>query len=113
MNGSPLIETKFGNARSKIPIITGSRTDVYTVLPPNSLPISKNPTISKATFKIMVIAEIGSGIKFPITIARPDILPTDTVLGTRKKKTAAATMAVANVIAVNSLINDICFFINF
>ena len=45
-----------------------------------------------------------SGIKLPRTMARPEMLPTDTWLGIRKKNTAAATMTVAKVIIKNSRI---------
>ena len=43
--------------------------------------------------EIIVIIEIGKGMKFSSTTARPEMLPTDTWLGTRKKNPAAATMA--------------------
>ena len=49
------------------------------------------------TFKIMVIADNGSGIKLESTIPRPEILLTDVWLGTKKKYTAAAMTATAAV----------------
>ena len=53
--------------------------------------------IKSSTFKIIVIADSGIGIKFERTIPRPEILLTDAWLGTRKKKTAAAMTAIATV----------------
>ena len=53
--------------------------------------------IKSRTFKIIVIADSGIGIKFERTIPRPEILLTDAWLGTRKKKTVAAMIATATV----------------
>ena len=85
--------------------------EVYTVFPPNSFPISRNPTISKPTLKIMVIVEIGRGIKFATMIERPETLPTARLLGMRKKNTPAAVIIVAIVIMINSCIIDFVIFI--
>ena len=71
---------------------------------PNSRPTSKNPTIKSTTFMIMVNAETDNGKKLESTMAKPEILPTDTLLGTKKKNTDAATIIVANVMIKNSLI---------
>ena len=54
--------------------------------------MSRKPRTRRSILRIKVIAEILRGTKFPRTIARPDILPTDTWLGIRKKKTAAANL---------------------
>lgn len=72
--------------------------------------------IKSTTFKIIVIADSGSGIKLDSTIPRPEILLTDAWLGTRKKYTAAAIIATAAVrIAVSfaSSVYVISFFIWF
>ena len=53
--------------------------------------------ISNTTFRIMVIADSGSGTKLESTIPRPEILLIDVWLGTRKKYTAAAMIATATV----------------
>ena len=80
-----LIDTKSGKTCSNTHRKTGRISDVYTVLTPNSRPIKRKPTTRSAAFKIKVSTEIGSGITFPKSIARPEILPTDTPLGIRKK----------------------------
>ena len=49
---------------------------MYTVFIPKSLPHVINPAISNPTFRIIVIAEIGSGTKLANTIAAPEILLT-------------------------------------
>ena len=41
--------------------------------------------IRRAMFRIMLIADRGSGIKFVSTIPSPEILLTEVWLGTRKK----------------------------
>ena len=76
----------------------------YTVLAPNSGPIRMKPIISKPTFIISVMVDTDSGIKLLRTIANAAPLPTDTWLGSMKKKTAAATIAVPTEIIANSLI---------
>ena len=53
--------------------------------------------ISSTTFRIMVMAESGSGTKLASTMARPEMLLMEVWLGTRKKYTAAAMMASAPV----------------
>jgi hypothetical protein len=53
--------------------------------------------ISSTTFRIIVIAESGSGTKLDKTIPRPEMLLTEVWLGTRKKYTAAAMIATATV----------------
>ena len=70
---------------------------VYTVLIPNSFPQVTNPINKSTTFRIIVIADNGSGTKLDSTIPRPEILLTDAWLGTRKKYPAAAIMATATV----------------
>ena len=80
-----LSDTKSGKTCSNTHRKTGRISDVYTVLTPNSRPIKRNPTTRSAAFKIKVSTEIGSGTTFPKSIARPEILPTDTPLGIRKK----------------------------
>ena len=72
--------------------------------------------IKSTTFKIIVIADSGSGIKLDSTIPRPEILLTDAWLGTRKKYTAAAiiaTAAVRIVVSFASSVYVISFFIWF
>ncbi len=91
------MEVKFGNSASKSPRNRGSIMLVYTVLTPNSRPQVRKPTISSATFRIIVIADSGSGTKLDSTIPRPEMLLTDAWLGARKKNTAAAMMATAPV----------------
>ena len=78
---------------------------MYTVFAPNSFPIKINPIISNAAFKINVITDIGSGIKFASTITRPDKLPTITLLGIMKKYTAIEIMKIPSVMMPYSLIN--------
>ena len=56
-----------------------------------------NPMISRTIFRIIVIADSGSGTKFDSTIPSPEILLTDVWLGARKKYTAAAMIATAAV----------------
>ena len=58
---------------------------VYTVFTPNSRPQVRKPIIRSMTFKIIVIADSGSGMKLDSTIPRPEILLTEVWLGTRKK----------------------------
>ena len=71
---------------------------VYTVFTPNSRPQVRKPIIRSMTFKIIVIADSGSGMKLDSTIPRPEILLTEGIgLGTRKKYTAAAMIATATV----------------
>ena len=53
---------------------------VYFFLVPSHASVS-----SKTTFRIIVIADSGSGIKLDTTMPRPEILLTDAWLGTRKK----------------------------
>ena len=53
--------------------------------------------IRRTIFKIIVMADSGSGIKLDSTIPRPDMLLTEVWLGDRKKKTAAAMIATAAV----------------
>ncbi len=53
--------------------------------------------IKRTTFMIIVMADSGSGIKLDSTMPRPEMLLTDVWLGTRKKYTAAATIASAPV----------------
>ena len=67
--------------------------------------------IKSSTFKIIVIADSGIGIKFERTIPRPEILLIDVWLGTRKKKTAMAVIASARVMTKISLINPLLFII--
>lgn len=69
---------------------------------PNSPPINKKPSTRNSKFSAMVMADTGSGIKLASTMARPDTLPTDNLLGTRKKNTAAATIAVPSVMMPHS-----------
>ena len=64
---------------------------------PNSLPQVKNPITSRTRFRIIVIADSGSGIKFDSTIPNPEMLLTAVWLGARKKKTDAAIIATATV----------------
>ena len=68
-----------------------------------------NPRIKRTTFKIMVMAETFNGKKFSSTMARPEILPTVTVLGIMKKKTAAATIRVAKVMIRKSFMTSPVF----
>ena len=63
---------------------------VYTVFTPNSRPQVRKPIIRSMTFRIIVIADSGSGMKLDSTIPRPEILLTEVWLGTRKKYTAVA-----------------------
>ena len=57
------------------------------------------------------MTDICSGTMFANIIARPEILPTDTWLGIRKKNTDAETISVANVITAHSLmISDFFIF---
>jgi len=70
---------------------------VYTVFTPNSRPQVRKPIIRSMTFKIIVIADSGSGMKLDSTIPRPEILLTEVWLGTRKKYTAAEMIATATV----------------
>ena len=54
----------------------------------NAVVVSPADNLNEKTdilIKDGVIAKIGSGITFPKSIARPEILPTDTPLGIRKK----------------------------
>ena len=64
------------------------------------VPVTIN--FNSATFRIMVMADTGSGIKFVRTIARPEMLLTEVRLGIRKKNTAAAMISVANESTANS-----------
>ena len=70
-------DTKFGKIISKNARKTGSIILVYTVFTPNSLPQVKNPIINKTTFKIMVMADNGRGIKLDSIIPNPEILLTE------------------------------------
>ena len=79
------MEPMAGNAFSNRPRNSGSMMLVYTVFAPNSLPQVKNPMMRSTTFRIMVIAESGRGIKLESTIPRPEMLLTEAWLGSRKK----------------------------
>ena len=56
---------------------------VYTVFAPNSRPQVRNPMTSRTTFRIMVMADNGSGTKFDRTMPRPELLLTEVWLGAR------------------------------
>ena len=60
--------------------------------------------IRSTTFRTIVMADSGSGIKLDSTMPKPEMLLTDVWLGTRKKKTAAAMIATATVKIMISLI---------
>mgnify|MGYP002508057976 CR=1 FL=1 len=62
-----------------------------------SLPQVAKPASSSATFRIMVMDDMGRGIKLARTMAAPEMLLTAAWLGTRKKNTAADMMAMAAV----------------
>ena len=62
------------------------------------------PMIKRPTFMIRVMVEAESGMKLLSTIAKAAPLPTETWLGSIKKNTAAATMAVPTVMMANYLI---------
>ena len=74
-----LIDTKSGKTCSNTHRKTGRISDVYTVLTPNSRPIKRKAVLPRN-------APVFSG-RAPdgVRIARPEILPTDTPLGIRKK----------------------------
>ena len=69
---------------------------------PNSDPIRINPIINSITLIARLSADTGSGIKLLSTIASADALPTATLLGSIKKKIAAAANAAPKVISVKS-----------
>lgn len=48
-------------------------------------PQVKKPMMSSTTFRIIVMADSGSGTKFASTMPRPEMLLTEAWLGTRKK----------------------------
>ena len=72
-----VIDSKFGKIFSNKPRKTGSMILVYTVFTPNSRPQVRKPIIRSITFRIIVIADSGSGMKLDSTIPRPEILLTE------------------------------------
>ena len=80
----------------------GISIEQYIVFAPNSGPIKIKPIISSPTFIINVMVETESGMKLLSTIAKAAPLPTETWLGSIKKNTAAATIAVPTVMIANS-----------
>ena len=76
--------------------------DVYTVLAPNSGPMRRKPTANSITLIARLSTDTGKGIKLLNTIASADPLPTATLLGSIKKKIAAAANAAPKVITAKS-----------